>query len=45
MVLPGGSMSAKEVKSQLRDGMAAESWSGLSDADKIETLQQLNTES
>ena len=44
MVLPGGSLSAKEVKSQLRDGMAAESWSGLSDAEKIETLQKLNTE-
>ena len=38
-------MSAKEVKSQLRDGMAAESWSGLSDADQIETLQKINTES
>ena len=38
-------MSAREVKSQLRDGMAAESWSGLADADKIETLQKLNTES
>ena len=45
MVLPGGSMSAREVKSQLRDRMAAESWSGLSDVDKIETLQKLNTES
>ena len=47
MVLPGGTgenKSDKEDKSQVRDEMiAAESWNDLSDAQKSENLQKLDT--
>ena len=45
MALLGGSMTEKQVKSQHWEEMSAESWSGLSDVHKSETLQQLNTKS
>ena len=38
-------MTDKEIKSQLRDGTAAESWNCLTDADKSEKLRELDTKS
>lgn len=46
MALPGGSMTDSEVKSQSRVKTAtAESWSSLSDTEKSETLEKLDTKS